>query len=224
MSPFALVIFDCDGVLVDSEPITARVLAAMLTEIGVNVAATDLYTDLQGRSLAQWLALITDQLGKPLPATFVPTLRQRAAAALWAEVTPITGVAEALARIQIPVCVASSGEHAKIRLTLGKTGLLARFGANIFSGVDVAKPKPAPDLYRYVAQQKGVAPYACAVIEDSPVGVQAGVAAGMVVFGFAAATPAPALRAAGAHLIFSDMTHLPDLLVSASVLARRSCW
>lgn len=217
MRQFDLVIFDCDGVLVDSEPITTRVFAALLAEIGMNVAVTDLYADLQGRSLAQCLVLITERLGKPLPATFVPTLRQRAAAALWAEVTPMAGVAEALARIHLPVCVASSGEHAKIRLTLDRTGLLARFGTNIFSGADVAKPKPAPDLYLYAARHNRVDPHACAVIEDSPTGVYAGVAAGMVVFGFAAHTPVRTLREAGAHVLFADMAQLPDLLVSSGV-------
>jgi HAD superfamily hydrolase (TIGR01509 family) len=153
-------------------------------------------------------------LAKPLPETFVPALRERAAAALWAEVTPIAGVADVLAHLQIPFCVASSGDYEKMKLTLGKTGLLSRFGANIFSITDVENPKPAPDIYLHAARQNGVDPHACVVIEDSPTGVRAGVAAGMTVFGFAAQTPEQQLSKAGAHVIFTDMTQLTELLAS----------
>jgi HAD superfamily hydrolase (TIGR01509 family) len=214
MTPFELVIFDCDGVLVDSEGITTRVLAAMLNEMGLGISAAKLYDSFHGRSLAQWLALIADMLAEPVPETFVPALRERAAAALWAEVTPIAGVADVLAGLQIPFCVASSGDYEKMKLTLGKTGLLAWFGTNIFSITDVEKPKPAPDIYLHAARQNGVDPHACVVIEDSATGVQAGVAAGMTVFGFAAQTPAQQLCKAGAQAIFTDMTQLPHLLAS----------
>lgn len=214
MRQFKLVIFDCDGVLVDSEHITTRVLATLLNEMGLNLSAAALYDHFHGRSMSQCLALITGRLEKPLPETFIPTLRQRAAVALWAEVTPIQGVTRALARIPIPVCVASSGEYEKVQLTLGKTGLLSRFGSNIFTVADVENPKPAPDIYLYAARQNGVEPGKCAVIEDSTAGVQAGVAAGMVVYGFAAHTPEQQLREAGAHIIFSDMSQLPHLLRS----------
>lgn len=220
MTQFELVIFDCDGVLVDSEGITTRVLAAMLNEMGLDIAPDTLYDVFHGRSLAQCLALIADMLAKPLPETFVPALRERAAAALWAEVVPIAGVADVLARLQIPFCVASSGDYEKMRLTLGKTGLLAWFGANIFSVADVENPKPAPDIYLHAARQNGVDPHACVVIEDSPTGVQAGVAAGMTVFGFAAQTPERQLAQAGAHAIFTDMTQLPQLLASPAAFAK----
>ncbi|MBX3061197.1 MAG: HAD family phosphatase [Anaerolineae bacterium] len=214
MKPFELVIFDCDGVLVDSEPITTGVMAAMLQEMGVPIIADELYDRVHGRSLAQCLAVLTDLLGKPLPENFVLTLRQRAAAALWAEVKPIPGVAEALAHLPIPVTVASSGEREKMLLTLGRAGLLPRFGNNIYSTADVSHAKPAPDIYLHAARQNGVAPHTCAVVEDSPAGVQAGVAAGMTVFGYAAATPAQQLKEAGAHVVFADMAELPALLVS----------
>jgi HAD superfamily hydrolase (TIGR01509 family) len=133
-------------------------------------------------------------------------------------VTPIEGVADVLDAVQIPVCVASSGDHEKVRLMLGKTGLLSRFGSNIFSVTDVEKPKPAPDIYLHAARQNGVDPRNCAVIKDSPTGVRAGVAAGMVVFGFAAHTPEQKLREAGAHVLFSDMTQLAELLGSARTI------
>lgn len=214
MKPFELVIFDCDGVLVDSEPITTGVMAVMLQEMGVPITTAELYDRVHGRSLAQCLAVMTQLLGKSLLEDFVPALRQRAAAALWAEVTPIPGVAEALAHIETAVTVASSGEREKMLLTLGRTGLLARFGNNIYSAADVSHPKPAPDIYLHAARQNGVAPHACVVVEDSPAGVQAGVAAGMTVFGYAAATPAQQLKEAGAHIVFADMAELPALLVS----------
>ena len=214
MKPFELVIFDCDGVLVDSERITTGVMAAMLQEMGVPITTAELYDRVHGRSLAQCLVVMTQLLGKSLPEDFVPALRQRAAAALWAEVTPIPGVTEALAHIETAVTVASSGEREKMLLTLGRTGLLARFGNNIYSTADVSHPKPAPDIYLHAARQNGVAPHACAVVEDSPAGVQAGVAAGMTVFGYAAATPAQQLKEAGAHVVFADMAELPALLVS----------
>jgi HAD superfamily hydrolase (TIGR01509 family) len=222
MTQFELVIFDCDGVLVDSEHITTHVFATALNEIGLNVTAAELYGHFYGRSTAQCLEHVTHMLGKPLPETFVPSLRQRAAAALWAEVTPVPGVAEALARIQIPICVASSGDLEKVHLTLGKTGLLSRFGPNIFTAADVSKPKPAPDIFLLAAHQNGVEPHTCAVVEDSPVGVRAGVAAGMVVFGFAARTPAHLLKEAGAHVIVSDIAQLPHLLASSETKPQSS--
>jgi HAD superfamily hydrolase (TIGR01509 family) len=189
--------------------------------MGLDVSAEKLYDSFHGRSLAQWLALIADMSAKPLPETFVPALKERAAAALSAEVAPIAGIADVLARLQIPFCVASSGDYEKMMLTLGKTGLLPWFGANIFSIADVEKPKPAPDIYLHAARQMGVDPRACVVIEDSPTGVQAGVAAGMTVFGFAAQTPVERLAKAGAHTIFTDMTQLPELLASPGMWGKQ---
>jgi HAD superfamily hydrolase (TIGR01509 family) len=217
MRQFELVIFDCDGVLVDSEPITSRVFSAMLNDLGLSLTPADLFEQFIGRSLAQCLDYITGLLGRPLPADFVPELRRRAAAALQAEVTAVLGITQALNALTIPYCVASSGEPEKVRLTLGQTGLLPRFEQQIFSATDVANPKPAPDLFLLAARRNGVEPGACAVVEDSPVGVQAGVAAGMYVFGFAAHTPAARLREAGAHAIFTNMACLPYLLTIEKV-------
>ncbi|MEM7113773.1 MAG: HAD family hydrolase [Chloroflexota bacterium] len=214
--PFELVIFDCDGVLVDSEPITNRIFAEMLSELGVQLTTAVMRELFIGRSLAQCLQQVETLLGEPIPTTFVPTLRQRAGAVLLAELQAIEGIHAALDAIHLPICVASSGDREKMQLTLGKTGLLSRFSPNnIFSADDVAHAKPAPDLFLLAAQQNGVAPAACAVIEDSPSGVRAGVAAGMTVFGFAAHTPASELRREGAHLIFSEMAQLPNLLTSS---------
>lgn len=210
--PFQLVIFDCDGVLVDSERITNTVFCAMLNELGLRVSLPDMFEKFVGLSMPQCLDLITELMGRAPPEDFVPNLKHRAEAALRAEVTPIEGVAEALQELRIPYCVASSGEHEKIRLTLGATGLLKNFENRIFSVVDVARPKPAPDVFLHAARTLGADPAACAVIEDTPTGVRAGVAAGMRVFGFSANTPQHRLKEAGAHHVFSEMRRLPGLL------------
>lgn len=214
-----LVIFDCDGVLVDSERICNRVFCAMLNELGLAVTLDDMFMHFVGLSMPQCVDLITRMLGKPPPAGFMEALRERADAALRNEVTPIVGVPELLNdmnRMMLPFCVASSGSHSKIRLTLGATGLLDHFTHNIYSVTDVALPKPAPDVFLHAAHQMGADPACCAVIEDTPTGVRAGVAAGMRVFGFCAHTPAVRLTNAGAHTVFDDMRRLPRLLLDAT--------
>ncbi|HMN46478.1 MAG TPA: HAD family phosphatase [Povalibacter sp.] len=212
MSVFELVIFDCDGVLVDSESITNQVFCTMLNNLGVPVSLQDMFERFVGLSMPQCIDLITEMHGEPPPSTFVDELRQRAASALKDQIRSIPGVERVLASLDVPYCVASSGEHEKIRLTLGATGLLKRFEGRIFSVVDVAKPKPAPDVFLFAARQIGVPPSACAVVEDTPTGIRAAVAAGMHTFGFAANTPAHRLIEAGAHHVFSDMTQLLELL------------
>jgi HAD superfamily hydrolase (TIGR01509 family) len=209
---FELVIFDCDGVLVDSERITNRVFCGMLNELGIEVTLADMFKQFVGHSMTQCVEIITELLGSPPPDTFVPELRRKSAVALEAEVKAIKGVEETLEAIKIPYCVASSGEHTKIRLTLGKTGLLDKFEGKIFSVMDVDHPKPAPDVFLHAASKLRIAPKACAVVEDTPTGVMAGIAAGMYVFGFAANTPKHRLLEAGAHHIFSNMADLPALI------------
>lgn len=147
MSKFKLVIFDCDGVLVDSEPIANRVFCEMLNELGIAVTLEDMFERFVGYSMGQCIEMVTELLGTSPPDSFVPELRRRTALALEAEVKPIEGVEETLDDINVPVCVASSGMHAKIRLTLGKTGPLNRFEGKIFSVLDVERPKPAPDVF-----------------------------------------------------------------------------
>jgi HAD superfamily hydrolase (TIGR01509 family) len=212
VKPFQLVIFDCDGVLVDSERITNTVFCAMLNELGLPVSLPDMFEKFVGLSMPQCLDLITELLGRAPPDDFVPELRHRAEAALRSDINPIAGVSEVLKELRVPYCVASSGEHEKIRLTLGTTGLLRSFENRIFSVTDVANPKPAPDVFLFAARTLGVDPAACAVVEDTPTGVRAGVAAGMRVFGFSANTPQHRLREAGAHHVFSDMRQLTGLL------------
>ena len=216
MRDFGLVIFDCDGVLVDSERISNRVFCSMLNDLGLSVTLEDMFQHFVGLSMPQCVELITEMLGSPPPLDFVGTLRERTDVALRAQVTPMPGVAEVLNVIRVPFCVASSGNHEKIRLTLGATGLLEKFGNRIYSVADVEKPKPAPDIFLYAARQMAVDPGNCVVIEDTPTGVRAGIAAGMHVLGFCANTPEDRLKEAGADAVFAEMRLLPALLRSAA--------
>ena len=216
MRDLALVIFDCDGVLVDSEPISNRVFCSMLNELGLTVTLEDMFTHFVGRSMPQCIERVTSMLGTAPPAGFVEDLEVRTEAALRGQVKPIAGVPEILDELRVPFCVASSGSHRKIRLTLGASGLLDRFTGRIYSVADVANPKPAPDIFLHAACQMGADPARCVVVEDTPTGVRAGVAAGMRVFGFSAHTPAQRLTQAGAHAVFEEMRLLPQMLLNVA--------
>ena len=207
-----LVIFDCDGVLVDSEPIANRVFSQMLGEVGLPMGYDETVRTFVGRSLATCIAMVEARLGSPVPEGWADALRARTLEAFGRELRAVEGVEAVLDGIGAPFCVASSGEPAKMRFTLGMTGLLPRFEGRMFSAVEVPRGKPAPDLFLHAARRMGAAPERCAVVEDSAVGVQAGAAAGMTVFGFAAMTDPDALRAAGAAHVFTRMDELPDLL------------
>jgi HAD superfamily hydrolase (TIGR01509 family) len=215
---FELLIFDCDGVLVDSEVITNRVFAAMLNELGIPVSIEDMFERFVGRSMPQCLEIITGLLGAPVPDGFVEEYYARSRAALKQELKAVAGIESVLATLQVPYCVASSGTHEKMQTTLGVTGLLPKFIGRIYSVTDVARSKPFPDVFLHAARQHGTAPAACAVIEDTPTGVSAGVAAGMTVFGYCARTPKHRLIEAGAHHTFDKMSELPNLLSISSVL------
>lgn len=215
MPRFDLVAFDCDGVLVDSEPITCGVLMEMLNELGWPITLEETIHTFVGRSFRDELRVIESRLGKPLAADFYACFLERRDAGLKAGVEPVRGVQtalEELVRMRMPFCVASGAERAKMQLTLGRTGLLPWFEGNLFSGMEVARSKPAPDVYLLAAETMGMAPARCAVVEDTPVGVAAGVAAGMTVFGYAERTNADALLEAGATMIFTDMAALPELV------------
>jgi HAD superfamily hydrolase (TIGR01509 family) len=208
-----LVIFDCDGVLVDSEPISNRIMAEMLTELGRPTPIEECYEQLMGRTMASCLEIISGHLGRPAPAMFVEEFRARSTAAMERELTPVAGVVDALARIDLPVCVASSGGPEKMRTTLGITGLLERFEGRLFSAHQVARGKPHPDVFLYAAREMGFAPEACVVVEDTEVGVRAARAAGMSVLGYAALTEPARLAAAGAR-VFHRMAELAALIES----------
>jgi len=209
---FDLVIFDCDGVLVDSELITNRTFVRMLNELGLPLSLEDMFEQFVGRSMPQCLALVTGLLGRPLPGDFEEEFQRRSAAALKAELKAVAGIETVLAALNVPFCVASSGTHEKMQTTLAVTGLLPQFAGKMYSVTEVARSKPHPDVFLHAASRQGVAPAACAVIEDTPTGVRAGVAAGMTVFGYCALTPRSSLLTAGAHHTFERMRDLPELL------------
>lgn len=210
--PFELVIFDCDGVLVDSERVTNLVFAELLGELGLHYTLEGMFEHFVGSSMPQCLEKIEAELGRPVPADFVATYQKRRNIALERDLKPVPGIVAALDAINLPTCVASSGAHDKMRLTLGLTGLWPRFEGRIFSVTDVEKPKPAPDVFLHAAKTLGFAPAACVVVEDSPTGVKAAIAAGMTVLGYSAMMSADRLRAAGAHHCFGDMAALPGLI------------
>jgi HAD superfamily hydrolase (TIGR01509 family) len=212
MAAFRLVIFDCDGVLVDSERITNQVFADLLGELGLAFTLDDMFEHFVGHSMPRCLEKITALLGRPAPPDFVAQYRARSTRALELHVEPVPGIEQALDQIAIPWCVASNGLHTKMQLTLGRTGLLPRFEGKLFSASEVERPKPAPDLFLHAAHRSGVAPRDCVVVEDTPAGIEAAVAAGMTALGYAALTPPHRLHAAGAHRVFDRMSDLPALL------------
>ncbi|MER6633751.1 HAD family hydrolase [Streptomyces sp. NPDC000987] len=211
---YDLVIFDNDGVLVDSEPISNRLLAAHLTELGHPTSYEESIRDYMGSAMHRIHDLVLERTGQRLPDDFDDVFHARVFAAFERELTPVAGVADVLERLSadgVPFCVASSGSHERIRVGHRTTGLDRWFEeGRIFSSQDVGRGKPAPDLFLYAAERMGAAPERCVVVEDSPLGVRAAVAAGMDVLGFTAMTPAEKL--VGAGKLFSDMRELPDLL------------
>lgn len=207
-------IFDCDGVLVDSEPVTCRVMGEALTEIGLPKSTADCMRQYVGRWWPDSVKMIEAELGRPLPEGFTQEYRERQNAALAEGVEPVAGVIAALDRIPLANCVASNGPPDKMVITLGAAGLLERFEGRIFSAAHVERGKPAPDLFLHAAEAMAVAPGACAVVEDSPLGVEAALAAGMAAFGYSAHAGPEALRDAGATT-FATMAELPRLLEPA---------
>jgi HAD superfamily hydrolase (TIGR01509 family) len=210
-----LVIFDCDGVLVDSEVISNEVLARVLTREGVPTTLAEARRACQGLLLTDVRDRAQAKLGRPFPPDWVAEYEDERDEAFRRELAPVEGAAEAVQRVKaagLKVCVASQGQLAKTRLTLGLTGLRDLFppGA-LFSAYDVPRPKPDPALFRHAAATMGVQPSACTVIEDTPSGVTAAVAAGMRAIGYAVDSDERALRNAGAEIIRS-LDKLPEFL------------
>jgi HAD superfamily hydrolase (TIGR01509 family) len=211
---FDLVIFDCDGVLVDSERIAVRIDAIVLERLGWPLSEAEIIDRFVGRSEAYMTSEIERAIGRTLPAgwegEFTPLYRE----ALEAELEPVDGVVEALDAISTTTCVASSSTHERLRFTLGLTGLYERFDGRIFSSTDVTNGKPAPDLFLHAAATLGTDPAHCAVIEDSRYGVEAARAAGMRAFGYAGGLTAAERLAGPATTVFHDMRELPALLAA----------
>ena len=211
---FELVVFDCDGVLVDSEVIAVRVDQRVLADLGWELELEEIVDRFVGRSEADFTAALEAQLGRELGEGWDRKYEPWYRSAFERELSPVDGVVEALDGLRLPHCVASSGSHAKMQRTLGQTGLLHRFEGRIFSATEVARGKPAPDLFLHAAGMLGTTPGRCAVVEDSVHGVEAARSAGMHVFAYAGGvTPAERLAGPGTT-VFSDMRDLPALIAS----------
>jgi HAD superfamily hydrolase (TIGR01509 family) len=213
---FDLIIFDCDGVLVNSERVANEVFARVLDEVcGLQFTLDDMFDTFVGHSRAQCLQKIEAMIGESPPPELDLRYQRDIDEALRKTVAAIDGIESALETLSLPYCVASSGSHDKMKMTLGKTNLIRFFEGNIFSTSDVERGKPHPDIYLHAARTMGVNdPARCVVVEDSPIGVLGAVAAGMQVFGFAELMPAHKLEANGAHRIFDNMHDLPRLIAS----------
>jgi HAD superfamily hydrolase (TIGR01509 family) len=209
-----LLVFDCDGVLVDSELIAHGVLAELLTRLGRPITMDEALRTFSGRSRQDTIRLTGELLGRPIPEQDGAQARAAMLDAFRRDLKPVAGIREAIVALPYRRCVASSSDPERLHLSLDVTGLAPLFGEHVFSAALVARGKPAPDLFLHAADRMKVVPRACIVIEDSVLGVEAGVAAGMTVIGFAGAahaTDALATRLAqvGASAVIRTMADLP---------------
>lgn len=211
MAPWDLVIFDNDGVLVDSERMANTILGDLLTGYGRPTSTDEAVEQHLGTSLGRVRAVVEAD-GVAVPADFEDSYHRRLFAGFDASLVAVPGVVEVVEGLDVPSCVASSGGHQRIWRSLALAGLAQRFEGRIFSVEDVERGKPASDLFLHAAAVMGVRPERCAVIEDSPLGVEAANAAGMTAFAYAAVTPARRLSAASA--VFFSMGELPRLLAA----------
>ena len=212
-----LVIFDCDGVLVDSEVISCAAHAETLTRHGYPITADQVSDRFLGRSMRQASLEVEAEMGRSLPNDFHAQVYAEIFRLFAVSLEATPHIDEALAAIALPVCVASSGPTEKISASLNRVGLWERFAPHIFSATQVERGKPAPDLFLFAAGQMRAVPARCLVIEDSLAGIAAAVAAGMPVLGFHGGSHCrpghgDRLRDAGAVAIFDDMRQLPDLI------------
>lgn len=206
-----LVIFDCDGVLVDSEPIVSRVLADRMRQLGIQITDQECTRAFAGLDQAAAAQLIADRLGGAVPSGWFDALTVAVDAALRAQVAPVPGIVPVLQQLRVPSCVASNGRPEKVALTLGACGLAAYFEGRIFTAAEVARGKPAPDLFLLAASRMGVPPARCVVVEDSESGVAAARSAGMRVLRYAPDGSTP-----GSVRAFRSMAELPSLLSLAN--------
>lgn len=211
ISPFDLVIFDCDGVLVDSEPLTNKVYVQMLGEFGHQVDADQYLHEFTGTFVYKRLEATSQRLNWTPPADFMSNFSERLSTATKAELQPVVGIQSLIESLSVPVCVASNGSREEISLRLKTTQLTDYFGEAIFSGLEVPHPKPEPDVFLAAAKAFNLPPDRCIVVEDSIPGVTAAVRAGMKVYGHAALTPTKSLQDAGA-IPFGNMMELQTIL------------
>jgi HAD superfamily hydrolase (TIGR01509 family) len=210
MSRFDLVIFDCDGVLIDSERLAIRTESQILTELGWPLTEADVIELFVGRSSVFMQTVIEERIGRPVD--WHDEFERRVRDVCERELVPVEGVIAALDAIELPSCVASSSSHAMLNFKLGLTGLAERFSGRIFSADDVEHAKPDPAVFLLAASSLGARPDRCAVIEDSVTGVEAGVAAGMTVFAFSGSVTSPERLQRDGVVVFDSMHRLPGLL------------
>ena len=221
-----LVIFDCDGVLVDSESIAVDLLLELIRAAGGEITREVAYERFLGCSLARIVTELQDRHQIRVTEGLLESMRIGLYDRFRKELQPVPAIAGALDRLSQPFCVASSSQPERIRLSLSLTGLEERFDGNIFSATMVKHGKPAPDLFLYAARQMGVAPDSCVVVEDSPAGVTAAKSAGMRVIGFTGGShAAPAgldakVRALGPDLMLNTMDRLPEAIAELEAARR----
>jgi HAD superfamily hydrolase (TIGR01509 family) len=215
MMHFEAVLFDCDGVLVDSEPITNGVLHTMLVERGWNLTAQDCWDLFVGHTVRSRRDLIEQHTGQPWSEEWLTEFMRRRNLALQTELKVINGVHDAVAHVhrhsQGRLAVASGADRHKVEMMLAQVGLLTYFEGRVFSGHEMPRSKPHPDVYLAAAQHLAVKPERCLVVEDTVTGVQAGVAAGATVWGYAVLGQGEDLQTAGAKRVFTDMAELHQL-------------
>ena len=208
---YKCIIFDCDGVLVDSEAISAKIFQEMAAELGLKIDLETVLEQITGTSMTENLKFFSEKINGELPEDFESEFRKRSYEAFKTDLKPIKGIHELLDKINVPVGVASSGPAEKIKLNLTTTNLIDYFGNNIFSCYDIGSWKPEPEIYLFAAKKMGFKPGDCAVIEDSLAGVQAAKAGGFNVFGFANEKNKTAFEELGVT-VFAEMAELEKLL------------
>lgn len=210
-TPFDLVIFDCDGVLVETEPLATQLFVQMFAEYGFQLSYEECLRKFAGAVIPERLEVTAQALNWTPPADFLPIFDQRIIPLTESELKTVPDIHALIESLSVPICVASNGSRDEITIRLKLAHLTQRFGSAIFSGVEVPHPKPAPDVFLAAAKAFNISPARCIVIEDSTLGVTAAVRAGMKVYGHAAVTSSEALREAGA-IPFANMLELKTLL------------
>jgi HAD superfamily hydrolase (TIGR01509 family) len=216
-SIYDLIIFDCDGVLVDSEALACVVHADVLTQHGYAISPEQVHERFLGRSAREARLEVESELGFALSDAYTAQLKATIDRVFGEQLTPVPHIADTLTRLTQPICVASSGTPTRIRSSLGTAGLLDCFDPHLFSAMQVERGKPAPDLFLFAAAQMNTSPARCVVVEDSVPGVTGARAAGMTVIGFTGGAhcrpgDVDRLRTAGANIVIDDMRALPVLI------------
>lgn len=214
---WSLILFDCDGVLIDSERYSVRILSETLSRIGLNLSADDCLRLFMGKSVKSCTEIIEQSLGRDIPPDYWDMFHRELHSTLEANLRAVPGIAEVLQSLPWKCCVASSNDHAAIRKHLIKTGLYQHFKQNVFSALEVKRGKPHPDLFLYAAEKMNADPTKCAVIEDSVYGIQAAHAAGMKPFAFVGGIAPRSYYEDSGATIFSNMSELLGLLTDSSL-------